>query len=107
MRVLLRTTVDHAQFANSTRAVVRQVDGTQAVYNAKSMEQVVAEQTSGVRMAANIMSTYAGIALLLAVMGTNTRRGVLRFTGSGQATATEVAPPFDVIDGLPGSFPVR
>ena len=34
-------------------------------------------------------------------------RGVLRFTGSGQATATEVVPLFEVIDGLLGSFPVR
>ena len=46
MRLLLRTTLDPAQFANSARAVVRQVDGTQPVYNVKSMEQIVSEQTS-------------------------------------------------------------
>jgi len=70
MRLVLRTSGDPMQPANSVRAAVRMVDSNQPLYNMKSMEQILAEETSGVRMAAGIMSTYAGISLLLAVMGT-------------------------------------
>jgi ABC-type antimicrobial peptide transport system permease subunit len=48
---------------------IRRVDANQAIYNVKSMEQVLAEETSGVRAAAWVMSIDAAIALLLALMG--------------------------------------
>ncbi|HLJ51015.1 MAG TPA: ABC transporter permease [Bryobacteraceae bacterium] len=69
MRLYLRTTHDPMEAAGSARATVREVDSNQPVYNVKSMERVLAEETSGVRAAAGMMSTYAGISLLLAVMG--------------------------------------
>jgi putative ABC transport system permease protein len=69
MRFVLRTQRDPMQTANSARAEVRIVDSNQPVYNVKSMDQVLSEETSGVRSSANIMSTYAAISLLLAVMG--------------------------------------
>jgi putative ABC transport system permease protein len=48
---------------------MRKLDRSQPIFDLKSMEQIVAEQTSGVRMSARMMSTYAGIALLLAATG--------------------------------------
>jgi putative ABC transport system permease protein len=57
------------QLAGGARLALRRVDAGQAVYNVKSMEQVLTEQTSGVRIAATVMSRDAAIALLLALMG--------------------------------------
>jgi hypothetical protein len=45
------------------------VDRNQAIYDINSEEQALADESSGVRMAAARMSIYAGISLLLAVMG--------------------------------------
>lgn len=57
------------QIANAARAEVHGVDRNQPVYDLKSMEQSIAEETSGVRSSAITMATYAAIALLLAVTG--------------------------------------
>jgi putative ABC transport system permease protein len=70
MQIVLRTARDPVQFANSARAAVQTIDRNQPLYNVKTMEQILAEETSGVRSAANMMQTIAFIALLLAVMGT-------------------------------------
>ncbi|MGD0298316.1 MAG: ABC transporter permease [Bryobacteraceae bacterium] len=69
MRLLLRTGQDPMQAASSVRAQVRMVDRNQAIYDINSEEQALADESSGVRMAAARMSIYAGISLLLAVMG--------------------------------------
>jgi predicted permease len=69
MRLVLRTVGDPLQTANSARTQIRQEDRGQPVYDVKSMEQIISEQTSGVRIAATTMSTYATIALLLAITG--------------------------------------
>jgi putative ABC transport system permease protein len=69
VRFVLRTVRDPMQSAGSARLALRRVDANQAIYNVKTMEQHVAEQTSGVRTAATVMSIDAGIALLLALMG--------------------------------------
>ena len=69
MRLLVRTERDPMQSAASVRAKVHSVDANQPVYNVKTEEQALAEETSGVRMAAERMGIYAAISLLLAVMG--------------------------------------
>jgi putative ABC transport system permease protein len=69
MQLLMRTVGDPMQIANAARAEVHDVDRNQPVYDLKSMEESISEQTSGVRSAAITMSTYAAIALLLAVTG--------------------------------------
>jgi len=69
MLLLMRTTGDPMQIANAARAEVHGVDRNQPVYDLKSMEQSIAEETSGVRSSAITMATYAAIALLLAVTG--------------------------------------
>jgi ABC-type antimicrobial peptide transport system permease subunit len=57
------------QSAAGARMAVRRVDANQAIYNVKSMEQVLAEETSGVKSATTAMGIDAAIALLLALMG--------------------------------------
>jgi putative ABC transport system permease protein len=69
MTLLLRTAADPLAVAPSARAAVRAVDRNPPVYDVKSMEQIVAWQTSGVGAAAFSMQIYAAIALLLAVTG--------------------------------------
>jgi len=69
VRFALRTARDPIASAVAARMAIRRVDANQAIYNVKSMEQIFAEQTSGVRSAAAVMSIDAGIALLLALMG--------------------------------------
>jgi putative ABC transport system permease protein len=69
VRFALRTVRDPMQSAGAARMAIRRVDANQAIYNVKSMEQVLAEETSGVRAAAMVMSIDAAIALLLALMG--------------------------------------
>jgi len=69
MMLLMRTVGHPMQIANAARAEIHGVDRNQPVYDLKSMEESISEETSGVRSAAITMSTYAAIALLLAVTG--------------------------------------
>jgi predicted permease len=69
MTLLLRTAGDPLGVAARARAAVRAVDRNPPLYDVKSMEQIVAVQTSGVGAAAFSMEIYAAIALLLAVTG--------------------------------------
>jgi putative ABC transport system permease protein len=67
--VLVRTVGDPDAIVGAVRAAVRDVDPNQPIFDVKSMQQLINEETSGVRAAAVSMSTYALIALLLAVTG--------------------------------------
>jgi putative ABC transport system permease protein len=67
--VFLRTSAGSMQVSEAVRAEVRKVDRGQPVFDLKTMEQAIAEQTSGVRASAVTMETYAAIALFLAVSG--------------------------------------
>ena len=69
MTLMLRTAADPLAVATSARAAVRAVDRNPPLYDVKSMEQIIAVQTSGVEAAAFSMEIYAAIALLLAVTG--------------------------------------
>jgi putative ABC transport system permease protein len=69
MTLYVRTAGDPLQAVKAARAEVRSADPNQAVYDVKSMEQAISEQTSGVRASAQTMSMYAVIALLLAATG--------------------------------------
>src|ERR1035441_10265266 len=58
MMLLLRTAGDPLGVATSARAAVRAVDRNPPVYDVKSMEQIIAWQTSGVGAAAMSMEIY-------------------------------------------------
>jgi predicted permease len=69
MLVLLRTSGDPLAAAPGARAVLRGVDRDPPIYDVKSMEQVIAWQTSGIGGAAFSMGKFAVFALLLAITG--------------------------------------
>ncbi len=67
--VYIRTFGDPLQIAAAARAEVHQIDSTQAVFEVKTMEQRISEETSGVRAASSSMVMYAFIGLFLAASG--------------------------------------
>jgi predicted permease len=67
--VYIRTVGDALQFAPAARAEVHKIDRTQAVFEVKTMEQRIAEETSGVRASSSSMVMYALIGLFLAASG--------------------------------------
>jgi putative ABC transport system permease protein len=69
MALYVRTAYDPMLAASGVRSQVREVDKNQPVYDIKSMEQSLNEETSGVRASASMMSMFATIALLLAATG--------------------------------------
>jgi len=66
---LIRTLGDPLQLAPAVRAAVRHLDRNLAVYQLGSMQQFQDNQRGGVRAAAEAMTTYSAIALLLAATG--------------------------------------
>ncbi len=67
--ILLRTPGDPVLAAPTARARIRVVDRNLPIYNLQTMEQARAEGRGGVRASARAMTTYAIIALILAVTG--------------------------------------
>jgi putative ABC transport system permease protein len=51
------------------RATVRSVDPVQPIFDLMPMRQLLSERTVGLRYVAGIMTAFAGVALLLAVVG--------------------------------------
>ncbi len=69
MQVLVRSSHDSRKLAGSLRVAAQAIDRQQPVYNVRTLQRQMYEETSGIRNAATMMSTYAVIALLLAVTG--------------------------------------
>ena len=67
--VLRRTEGDPLAAGGAVQSEVHKIDPSQAVFGMRSMQQVIEEETSGVRGAAISMMTYAFIALFLATGG--------------------------------------
>ena len=69
MALLLRTAGDPADVAADARHAVRLIDDVQPVFEIMTMREVLSERTVGLRYLAAIMTVFAGLALLLAVIG--------------------------------------
>ena len=69
LSLLLRTAAHPMMAARAATAQVHQIDPLQPVFDVKSMDQQIFEETSGVRASAIMMSGYALIAFLLAISG--------------------------------------
>jgi putative ABC transport system permease protein len=65
----VRTSGDPAPLIQTIRQQVLATDQNQPVYNARSMEQVIAESINARRFAMLLMTIFAGVALLLASVG--------------------------------------
>jgi len=65
----VKTIGDPAQIMPKVRAEVQKIDRTQAIFDVKTMEQRITEETSGVRASSSSMVMYAFIGLFLAASG--------------------------------------
>jgi putative ABC transport system permease protein len=65
----LRTRGDPLGMVAAARRAIASVDAQQPTYNIMPMRQVLSERTVGIRFVAGIMGTFAGLALVLAVLG--------------------------------------
>ena len=69
MRVHLRSRRDSREMAGALRLAVEAVDRDQVIYDVRTLEDMMSAETSGVRNSARMMTTYAIIAMLLAITG--------------------------------------
>jgi putative ABC transport system permease protein len=65
----LRTAGDPMSLATDAREQIRRVDPDQPVYDIRSLERVLGDGISGVKIAAQYMAVFAAIALVLASAG--------------------------------------
>ena len=74
--LVLRTEGDPLALAQAVRTVVHEMDSNAVVTNVRSMEAVVSASVAGRRKNIGLLTTFAGLALLLAIVGTY---GVMAF----------------------------
>ena len=67
--VLRSSRGDTATLTTAARAAIQSVDPDQPAYDVRTLEQLMTDNASGVQYAANMMSSFALIALLLAAAG--------------------------------------
>lgn len=67
--IVVRSTRNSADLANDVAAAVRGVDGGIPIYSVKPMEQRVNESLAGRKFVVLLLTTFAGLALLLAALG--------------------------------------
>jgi putative ABC transport system permease protein len=69
MIVTIKGASDPNQLINSVRAVVKRIDPDQPIYNARTMNEIRAESVQSQRVTVTLLSLFAGIALVLAIVG--------------------------------------
>ena len=70
MNVVLRTTLPPAALAQTIERVVREADRTVPIVRLRDMDGVFAESIRRPRLLAQLLGAFAGLALLLAAIGT-------------------------------------
>jgi putative ABC transport system permease protein len=65
----VRTAVDPLTKVADARSAIAQVDATQPVFDIMSLRQVLSERTISLQYIAAVMAAFAGLALLLALLG--------------------------------------
>jgi putative ABC transport system permease protein len=69
MTVILKASSDPTQLVASVRQQVRAVDADQPIYGIRTMENIRSESVAPERLNLTLLSLFAGIALVLAVVG--------------------------------------
>lgn len=69
LSIAVRTSGDPTTLAASVRAQVRALDEEQPVFDLRTLEQVIDDDLSGVKVSADMMMVYALIALILSASG--------------------------------------
>jgi ABC-type antimicrobial peptide transport system permease subunit len=70
MNVVMRTTLPSAALSGTIERVVREVDAAVPVVRLRDMDSVFAESIRRPRLLAQLLGAFAGLALLLAALGT-------------------------------------
>jgi putative ABC transport system permease protein len=69
MTVIIKGTSDPNQLLGSVRQAVRQIDPDQPIYNPRTMGEIRAESVAPERLNLTLLAIFAGIALVLAIVG--------------------------------------
>ena len=69
MTVIIKGTSDPNQLISSVRNAVKEIDPDQPIYNPRTMNEIRAESVASERLTLTLLSLFAGIALVLAVVG--------------------------------------
>ncbi len=69
MTVLIKGASDPNQLIASVRNAVKEIDPDQPIYNPRTMDEIRAESVQGERLTLTLLSLFAGIALVLAIVG--------------------------------------
>jgi len=69
MTVLIKGASDPNQLISSVRNAVKSIDPDQPIYNPLTMDDIRAESVAGERLNLTLFSLFAGIALVLAIVG--------------------------------------
>jgi len=77
MRMVVRTTGDPATLAATIRGVVKEIDPGVPVFRLTTLDELRSDSLNRERLTAGLLAGFAGIALLLAALGTY---GVIAFT---------------------------
>ena len=81
MSLVVRTDGPPDAMIGPIREAIRADNGTYAVFNVRTMEQIVADSLSELRIFLGLMILFAGLALVLALSGTY---GVVRYVASAR-----------------------
>ena len=69
MTVIIKGASDPNQLISSVRAAVKEIDPDQPIYSPRTMNDIRAESVAGERLNLTLLSLFAGIALVLAIVG--------------------------------------
>lgn len=69
MAVALKTSLDQAVLTAPVRRAVWDVDPTVAIADFRSMDRIIADDISGPRLGMSLLTSFAGLAILLALIG--------------------------------------
>jgi putative ABC transport system permease protein len=69
MTVIIKGASDPNQLISSVRGAVKQIDPDQPIYNPRTMDEIRAESVASERLNLTLLSLFAGIALVLAIVG--------------------------------------
>ena len=69
MTVIIKAASDPNQLISSVRNAVKEIDPDQPIYNPRTMDEIRAESVAPERLNLTLLSLFAGIALVLAIVG--------------------------------------
>jgi putative ABC transport system permease protein len=69
MTVIVKGSSDPNQLIGSMRAAVKEIDSDQPIYNPRTMQEIRSESVASERLNLTLLSIFAGIALVLAIVG--------------------------------------